>query len=251
MFGITLTGGTMLFTSQYLQLVVGLSPLEAGMWTLPGVIAMIVMLLATPVLAKRIRPAHLITIGLVASLPGVVLLAKLDASSGVAPVVIAFVLFNGGCAPIVTLASGIVMSSVVPEKAGSAAAISETCAELGFALGIATFGSLFTFIYRSAVGDALPAELPAAAAAAATDTLAGATQVASTLKTALGDAVLVAARSAFTDAIGVLALVCGALIAGVATLVWFRLREVPTLGGEVAHSAPPSEPIGDVVALAS
>lgn len=251
MFGITLTGGTMLFTSQYLQLVVGLSPLEAGLWTLPGVFAMIVMLLATPVLAKRIRPAYLITIALVASLPGVVLLARLDASSGVAPVVVAFVLFQAGCAPIVTLGSGIVMSSVVPEKAGSAAAISETCAELGFALGIATFGSLFTFIYRGAVDEALPAGLPASARAVATDTIGGAIEVAHTLPAAAGDAVVAAARGAFTHGLGVLALASGALIAIVATLVWFRLRDLPTLGGEAAHSAPATDLLDDAVALAS
>lgn len=250
MFGITLTGGTMLFTSQYLQLVAGLSPLHAGLWTLPGVAAMVVMLLATPALAKRIRPARLITFGLVASLPGVFLLANLDASSGVAPVVIAFVLFQGGCAPIVTLASGIVMSSVVPEKAGSAAAISETCAELGFALGIATFGSLFTFLYRSSVGNALPAELPTTAATTATDTLAGATAVASSLPGAIGEAVLVVARGAFTDAMGVLALVSGVLIVSVAVLVWFRLRDVPTLGDDAAHPAPASDASSEAVGVA-
>jgi DHA2 family multidrug resistance protein-like MFS transporter len=195
------------------------------------------------VLAKRIRPAKLITFALVGSLPAVALLATLDGSSGVAPVVIGFVLFQAGCAPIVTLSSGIVMSAVVPEKTGSAAAISETCAELGFALGIATFGSLFTFIYRGGVTDSLPPELTAAAIATATDTLAGATEVARSLPAIVGDAVLVTARGAFTDAMAVLAIASGVLIAAVATLVWIGLRDLPTLGADApgGHGASPIE----------
>ncbi len=88
----------------------------------------------------------------------------------------------------------------------------------------------------------------AAAVAAASDTLAGAAEVARTLPGAVGDAVLVAARGAFTDAIGVLALACGALIAGVAALVWLRLRDLPTLGGE--EPAPAGDAVCEAAAAA-
>ncbi len=242
MFGITMTGGTMLFASQYLQLVVGLSPLRAGLWTLPGVAAMVVVLLVTPILARRVRPVRLISSGLLVAAPGALLLVQLDASSGVAPVAVAFVLLQGGCAPLVTLGSGIVMSAVAPEKAGSAAAISETCAELGFALGIAVFGSLFTAVYRAGIADGLTAEIPAEAAAAASDTLAGAVAAARALPGALGEPLLAAARGAFTEGIQVLAVVCAGLLAAVAALVAIRFRDVPPLGAsEQAPAATEAE----------
>jgi DHA2 family multidrug resistance protein-like MFS transporter len=197
---------------------------------------MVTMLLVTPALAKRIRPAQLISGSLLAALPGAFLLAQLDASSGPVPVALAFVLFQAGCAPIVTLANGIVMSAVAPEKAGSAAAISETSAELGFALGIAAFGSLFTFLYRSNIE--LPSGISSSASAAANDSLAGALEAARTMPAALGEAVTVAARDAFTHGVVALAIAAGALLVGVAVLVYVRLRDLPVLGAEVAHGEP-------------
>lgn len=248
MFGMTLTGGMMLFASQYLQLVIGLSPLHAGLWTLPGVAGMIVMMLVSPILARRIRPVRLITAGLALAVPGVLLLARLDASSGALPLAIAFVLFQGGCAPLVTLGNGIIMSAVNPEKAGSAAALSETCCELGFALGIATFGSLLTIVYRGALLDTIPADLPASLAAAAGDTLAGATAVAAQLPPSVGEPLLAAAQRAFTGGLNVLAIVCASLLAVVAVIAAVRFRDVATLGG--AEPAPAPAPDCDLCTAA-
>ena len=240
MFGITLTGGLMLFTSQYLQLVLGLSPFHAGLWTLPGVVTMVIALLVAPIVAQRIRPGRLITGGLVLATVGALLLARVEPAAGVAPVVIAFLAMNAGCAPLVTLGNGIIMTSIAPERAGSAAALSETCAEVGFALGIATLGSLFTAIYRDTLAGALPAGLSAATVDTATDTLAGATAAAHALPPALGEPLLAAARSAFTDGLHVLAFACAALLAGVTVIAARRFRSLPTLGA--AHGAPDAAP---------
>jgi DHA2 family multidrug resistance protein-like MFS transporter len=229
-FGITLTGGLMLFTSQYLQLVLGLSPLHAGMWTLPGVATMVIALLVAPIIAQRVRPGRLITGGLVVATFGALLLTRLEPSAGVAPLVIAFILLNGGCAPLITLGNGIILTTVDPQRAGSAAALSETSAELGFALGIAALGSLFTAIYRGALVDTLPAGLSASTADLATDTLAGAAAVAHTLPAQLGEPLLAAARTAFTDGIHVLAFASAAVLACVTVITALRFRSIPRLG---------------------
>ncbi len=248
MFGITLTGGLMLFTSQYLQLVLGLSPLHAGMWTLPGVATMVIALLVAPIVAQRVRPGRLITGGIVLATFGALLLTRLDPGAGIAPIVIAFITMNGGCAPLVTLGNGIIMTTVDPERAGSAAALSETCAELGFALGIATFGSLFTAIYRGALADTLPAGLPAATVDVATDTLAGATAAAHALPPALGEPLLAAARVAFTDGLHVLAFACAALLACVAAITALKFRSLPRLGA--SHAMPDVVSVDDAARVA-
>ena len=103
MFGMTAIGANMLFISQYLQLVVGLSPFRAGLWMLPGVLSGMVGLLVSPLIARRIRPAYLIGAGLLVAVAGFIALAEVDATSGLATVVVGFVLFNVGCAPLVTL----------------------------------------------------------------------------------------------------------------------------------------------------
>src|SRR6185295_5616298 len=65
-YGITvvLMFGGFLFLPQYLQLVRGLSPLEAGLWTLPWALTFVVGSMLTPVLARYMRPAHLIAGGM-------------------------------------------------------------------------------------------------------------------------------------------------------------------------------------------
>ena len=174
MFGITMTGAIMLFISQYLQLVLGLSPLRAGLWLMPGVAASVVGFMLAPLIAQHVRPARLIACGLVVAAIGLVTIMQVGGSWGLAALVTGFALTNIGCTPLVTLSSGIVVGSAPPEKAGSAAAMSETSAELGFALGIAALGSVGTAVYRHQIGADLPAGLTPETLATARDTLAGA-----------------------------------------------------------------------------
>jgi DHA2 family multidrug resistance protein-like MFS transporter len=56
--------GVFVFETQYLQLVLGLSPLAAGLWTTPFAVSFIVGSLATPLLTRRVRPAFVMGAGL-------------------------------------------------------------------------------------------------------------------------------------------------------------------------------------------
>jgi DHA2 family multidrug resistance protein-like MFS transporter len=56
--------GTYIFTGQYFQLVLGLSPLEAGLWTLPWSLAFIVGSNLTPLLVRRFTPVQVMASGL-------------------------------------------------------------------------------------------------------------------------------------------------------------------------------------------
>src|SRR5256885_16459902 len=67
---ILLLFGAFLFLPQYLQLVLGLSPLHGGLWTLPWALGFVLGSLLTPAPARRIRPAILMSAGLALSAGG-------------------------------------------------------------------------------------------------------------------------------------------------------------------------------------
>ena len=190
--------GGFLFLPQYLQFVLGLSPLRAGIWTLPWALGFIVGSLATPALARRVRPAHLMSLGLLLSAAGYFMLAGV---SGSAEPLLQFSLATSimslGASPVFTLTNDIIIGSAPPERAGAASGISETCAEFGGALGIAFFGSIGVAVYRGVLGHALPTGLSVEATNAALSTLGGAFAISRQLPAQVGAALTVAANDAF------------------------------------------------------
>ncbi|SFA74734.1 MFS transporter, DHA2 family, multidrug resistance protein [Cohnella sp. OV330] len=237
MFGVTLTGAIMLFIAQYLQFVLGMSPLEAGLYTLPGVIGSMAGMFFSPLLARRIRPARLIGGGLLVSTAGCVLLTQAGVESGLALVVAGYICFNIGAAPLPSLSSDLVVGSAPPEKAGSAAAMLQTSGEFAFALGIAVLGSVGTVVYRTQVADAIPAGLPASAVQASRDSLAGAAAIAEGLPAQVGRTLLAGAREAFASGMHAVAAVCGAVMLAIAVLVAMRLRHLRPIGETQSNQA--------------
>src|SRR4051794_31686265 len=148
MLAIFVAVGYFLFVAQYLQLVVGLSPLQAGLWSLPSAAGFIAGSQLTPRLAGRIRPAYLISGGLAAAAVGLVVLAQVGVHGGLAALIVASVVISLGLGPVFGLTTELIVGSAPPEKAGAASGISETAAELGGALGIAVLGSIGVALYR-------------------------------------------------------------------------------------------------------
>jgi DHA2 family multidrug resistance protein-like MFS transporter len=224
--GILLVFGGFLFLPQFLQLVLGLSPLEAGLWTLPWALAFVVGSNLTPPLAQRIRPAYLMGPGLLVAALGFAVLTQLDSNTGFLVILLGSVLFSLGTAPLFTLTNDLIIGSAPPERAGAAAGIGETAAEAGGALGIALFGSIGLAIYRGAIADALPAGIPAGAAEVASDTLGGALEVAGRLPGDLGPTLIDAAQTAFTQGLHVAATISAIASIGLALMVVTLLRGV-------------------------
>jgi len=121
----------LLFLAQYLQLVLGLSPLRAGLWMLPSSAGFIVGSLLTPLLVRRARPAYVMAAGMALAAIGFALLTRLDAAAGLAVLVTGSVAFSLGSAPMTTLATDLMVGTAPPQRAGAASAISETSSELG------------------------------------------------------------------------------------------------------------------------
>jgi MFS transporter, DHA2 family, multidrug resistance protein len=234
--------GAYVFTGQYLQLVLGLSPLEAGLWSIPWAAAFIVGSNLTPLILRRFRPVPVMIGGLVLSAAGFGLLTQVGGSAALAVLVVASVIYSLGLAPVFTLANDIVIGSAPPERAGSASAISETSSELGGALGIAMLGSIGTALYRARVSDAIPAGIPADAAEAARGTLGGALAVAEQLPDQLGTALLGLAREAFIGAMQVIGAVAAAaaLATAIAAALLFRRAGTGSAPGLPATEPQPS-----------
>jgi MFS transporter, DHA2 family, multidrug resistance protein len=215
-----------LFISQYLQLVLGLSPLEAGLWMLPSSGGFIVGSLLTPLLVRRARPAFVMAGGMALAAVGFGLLTRLDPAGGLAVLVTGSLVFSLGSAPMTTLATDLMVGTAPPERAGAASGISETSSELGGALGIAVLGSIAAATYRGQVTDAVPAGVPPQAAAAARESLGGALAAAGQLPSQLGTALVDSAREAFTLGVQLTFAVSAAVAVGIAILVVRLLRHV-------------------------
>jgi DHA2 family multidrug resistance protein-like MFS transporter len=212
--------GSFLFMAQYLQLVAGMGPLEAGLWTAPSGVVFAVGSMLTPVLSRRFRPSTIIAAGLLIAAVGFAVLAQIEANDGLAILMTGMLIFCLGLAPVGTLTTDQVVSLAPPERAGAAAAISETSFEFGGALGIAVLGSIVTAVYKSIMADAVPAEL--LAIEGVSDTLSGAVAAAGQLSGQAGADLLAVARQAFTTAFALTALI-SAVIAIMAALLAVKL----------------------------
>ncbi len=210
--GFAVVFGLEVFVAQYFQLVLGYSPLEAGLWSVPGAASFVIGSQLTPPLAARVRPPVVMLGGIVVAIAGVALLTQAG-SGGAGLVVAGIVILSLGLAPLFTLATDLAVGSAPPERAGAASGISETSSELGGALGLAILGTVGTAVYRDRTADTIPAD------AAASDTLAGAVEVADGLPRLLAADVLEPAREAFTQGLQVAATVSGVLVVAAAAMV--------------------------------
>jgi DHA2 family multidrug resistance protein-like MFS transporter len=224
--------GYFLFVAQYLQLVLGLSPFQAGIWSVPSAIGFIVGSNLAPRLLGGVRPAYLIAGCLGVASVGLLILAQAGAAEGLVPVVVASVVISLGLAPVFGLTTELIVGSAPPEKAGAASGVSETGSELGGALGISILGSIGLAVYRGQTDGALPAGLPEDAVAVAVDTLGGAVSVAAELPAAVADQVLAVARGAYVDGMQLVALISVVLAAGVAAFALLALRGIQRPDGD-------------------
>jgi DHA2 family multidrug resistance protein-like MFS transporter len=245
-FAIFVMVGYFIFVFQYLQLVLGLSPLEAGAWGLPGAAGFVVTSQMTPRLAHHIAPPKLVGTGLAVAAAGLFVLINVSADHqdrGLAVAVIGSVIISLGMGPVFGLTTELIVGSAPPEKAGAASGISETAAELGGALGIAIFGSIGVSIYRGGL-DEMPAGVTPEAADQARDTLGGAVSAADSLPQVVGDALLRLADHAFVDGMRLSTAIAAVLATVVAAFAFVALH-TPAAPAEQPADDPADDPAGD------
>jgi DHA2 family multidrug resistance protein-like MFS transporter len=234
--------GYFLFVAQYLQLVEGLSPLVAGLWSLPSAAAFVAGSQLAPRILGGVRPAYVIGGGLAMAAIGLAMLTQVGPTGGLGMLVAASVVISLGMAPVFGLTTELIVGSAPPERAGAASGISETGSELGGALGIAILGSVGVAIYRGRIADQLPSEVPAEAGVVVRDTLGGAVEVAGQLPGELGAVVLDVARSAFVGGMQLTSGIAAVIAMGLAilTVIVLRSRGLPS-ESEPAPEEPPDK----------
>jgi MFS transporter, DHA2 family, multidrug resistance protein len=176
-------------------------------------------------LVKRFLPAHVIAVGLLIAAIGFSLTIFLSPTSSPALIATSLALVALGAGVGLALSNDIIMSSVRPERAGQAAATSETAYELGTTLGTAVLGGVLVAWYTRVVSAEIGAiALPEPLRERASSTMAEAQVVATEVDSSTGASVLEIAEAAFTEAITV-AGIAGAVIM-VLTTMWagFTLR---------------------------
>lgn len=219
--GVFAAFGSFLFITQYLQLVLDLRPLEAGLWLAPSGVVFIAGSLLAPVIVRRFAARTVLIGGFLVTAIGYGVLTQVSATGDLWVVFAGFMVFCAGLAPMGTLTTDLVMSAAPPEKAGAASGISETSFEFGAAAGVAVLGSIVTALYRTRLSETGLPHVPPAVLDAARDTLAAAVAAAHDLQGEAGASLLAAARDAFTLAMQASALVSAAL-ALVAAIVCTR-----------------------------
>ncbi|MEU5207948.1 MFS transporter [Streptomyces sp. NPDC020742] len=223
--------GCAVFFTQYLQTVRGMSPLVAALWNLLPTIAVGGMAAVATALAQRMDRAYVIGLGFAVAAAGFVWLSWLEPGSALWYVLVASSVYASGLVMVMSLGNELAIGVAPPERAGSASAVLESGTELGGALGMAILGSIGSATYRGHMDDALPVGLPAGAVEAARETLAGAAAVAGELPGRAGEALLTAARAAFTDGMQTAVLAAAGVMVCAAVLAVALLRGLRTAEG--------------------
>ncbi|MFB4308602.1 MFS transporter [Actinomadura sp. GTD37] len=224
--GIFVLWGANYAIAQYLQLVCGFSPLEAGLWTAPSAVGVIAGSLLASRIVHRIGAGTVIGAGLALAAVGFGVLTQVGGAGGLAVLVTGSVVVSAGLGPMMTLATDLIIGAVPPERTGAASAISSTAPQLGGALGIAVLGSVITAVYQGEMNGAVPAGVPAGATSAARQDLGGAVAASARLPDGLAAELLGTAREAFTQGFHLSAAASAVLMGCTAVLVVVRLRHV-------------------------
>lgn len=215
--------GFIFFISQHLQLVLGLSPLVAGLVTLPGAVVSMIAGIGVVQLAKRFAPQTLMVAGLILVAAGFVMILLFRHNLSVVAVIVSFIVLELGVGMSQTVSNDTIVASVPAAKAGAASAVSETAYELGAVVGTATLGTIFTAFYRGNI--TVPAGLTPEQAGDAAESIGGATSVAADLPATTADQLLESARIAFDSGIAPTAVIAAALALTAAAIVAVAFRK--------------------------
>lgn len=210
--------GVLLMLSQWLQLVQGNSPLEAGVRMLPVAIASLVGGAAAPALALLVGARPVMAGGL--AIAGAAMASLFFVGSDVTyPVIAVIMVLVGLGTGALAVGSAAIMCATPAEKASSSAALEEIAYDLANVLGVAVVGSVASIVYRAgfSVETLQGMGLDAASIAAALDSYGGAVSVAA--QTGVNELVTMGGV-AFSDAFALSIVVGGVVMLAVALVVW-------------------------------
>ncbi|WP_405837190.1 MFS transporter [Streptomyces platensis] len=212
--------GLQLIAVQYLQLVLGLSPLETGLRMLPLVFAAMAAGLTGSKMLQVLGPRAMVSLGFVLTAVAVLCLTAMSAQDRPWLLSLGFVLLGFGFQSTLFGAYESMLSEAPAEQSGGAAAIGETSYQLGAGIGVALLGSVMNAAYAPGLNHV--DGVPARASASAAHSLGEAYKVAAGLGGAARAALREAARDSFVRGLHV-TLVASAVLLLVGAGIALRL----------------------------
>ncbi|RPE45300.1 DHA2 family multidrug resistance protein-like MFS transporter [Streptomyces sp. Ag109_O5-1] len=209
--------GLVFFLSQFLQLVQGRRPFEAGLAELPAAVGAVAAGLVAGRAARRYSVRAVVSGGLAAVGVALAALTMISQSTGYPILGAALLVVGIGAGLSFTVTADVILSSVPKDQAGAASAVSETAYELGAALGIALLGSIVMGVYRDFAA-------PTGTPAAAHESLGAAVEAAKTMPAQPAAEMLTAARDSFTHGLHLASGAGAAVLLATAVAAWFLLR---------------------------
>ncbi|MGW5373208.1 MFS transporter [Streptomyces sp. NPDC004009] len=209
--------GLVFFLSQYLQLVQGRRPFEAGLAELPAAVGAVAAGLVAGRAARRFSVRVVVSGGLAAIGAALAVLTTLSRSTGYPLLGAALLVVGVGAGFSFTVTADVILAGVPKDEAGAASAVSETAYELGAALGIALLGSIVTGAYRGFTG-------PAGTPDRAHESLGGAVEAARGMPAEAARQMLDAARDSFVHGLHLASGAGAAVLLATAAAAWFLLR---------------------------
>lgn len=232
--------GFFLVAIQFLQLMLGYTPLAAAVGLLPMMLlAMPLSAMAAP-LSMKVGQRRMTTAGLLVAAVGFASFARLGAGSSYLDFLVGTLLVAVGFGLAMTPATTAIVSSLPPAKQGVASAVNDSAREIGGAVGVAVLASAFNSAYRGDIAPHLD-RYDAEVAEAAREAPAMAFQRAGELGAA-GDPLRRATESAFASGLQTAVLIAAGLLVLGALYTWWRGPAPVTLTvDEPAAEAVPAE----------
>jgi len=150
-------GGFLFLNTLYLQDVRGLSPFDAGLYTLPMAALMLVIAPLSGRLVASSGSRLPLAGGSVALIAGAGILTQLTATTPFAVLIVSYVLFGLGLGLINPPITNTAVSGMPPSQAGVAAAVASTSRQVGQTLGVAVLGAIAGSGAAGAIGASFPA----------------------------------------------------------------------------------------------
>ena len=220
--------GFIFLITQYMQLVLGYSPLAAGVRTVPFAVVTGLFSPASIAIMHRVGTKAVVATGLFLMSAGFVVASTLSADSAYfGPVLLAMVIMAAGLGLTTSPATEAIMGALPPARAGVGSAVNDTTRELGGTLGVAIVGSVFASLYGPKVVDGL-AGFPAEVVAVVEESMGAAVVISGQIPN--GAMLLEAAQSAFMSgfAAGSLVAAAATAIGGVLAVLWLPARHAAT-----------------------
>lgn len=226
--------GSMFLLTQFMQYVLGYSPLQAGLRSVPIAVVLITVGPLSARIVEKVGTKAVVATGLGLVATGLAVASTATPELGYFGRILPSQLLMGcGIALAMAPATESIMGSLPRDKAGVGSAVNDTTRQVGGALGVAIVGSVFAGAYRPAVTDRLGPVIGGEALAVARDSITGAFSVGAraggapgAVDTDLGRQVVSGAQDAFSASMGRGLLVASAiaLVGAVIALAFLPAR---------------------------